>query len=139
MDAPRVLYVCRRNAGRSQMAAAFTAHYGQGKVTVASAGTAPADTVDPTVAVAMREVGIDIRQNLPRRISEADVRATDICITMGCGDQCPVLPNVRYLDWPFDDPAGRDLTDVRPIRDGIERNVRALLEELGVQSAPMPS
>ena len=139
MAAPRVLFVCRRNAGRSQMAAAFTAHHGQGRVIVASAGTAPADTVDPTVAMAMREVGIDIRKNLPRRISEADVRATDICITMGCGDQCPVLPNVRYIDWPFDDPAGRHLADVRPIRDGIERNVQALLAELGIQPAPMPT
>lgn len=139
MAAPRVLFVCRRNAGRSQMAAAFTAHHGQGRVIVASAGTAPADSVDPTVAVAMREVGIDIRQNLPRRISESDVRATDICITMGCGDQCPVLPNVRYLDWPFDDPHGRHLADVRPIRDGIERNVQALLAELGVQPNPVPS
>ena len=139
MDAPRILFVCRRNAGRSQMAAAFTAHYGQDRVMVASAGTAPGETVDPTVALAMREVGIDIRGKAPRGISDADVRATDICITMGCGDQCPVLPNVRYIDWPFDDPAGRDLADVRPIRDGIERNVRALLAELGVQPDPMPS
>ena len=92
MAAPRVLFVCRRNAGRSQIAAAFTARYGQGRVIVASAGTAPADTVDPTVAVAMREIGIDIRQNLPRRIEEADVRTTDICITMGCGDRVSGLP-----------------------------------------------
>ena len=127
-----MLFVCRRNAGRSQMAAAFTAHHAQGRVVVASAGTVPAETVDPTVALAMREVGIDVRGNTPRRISDADVQATDICITMGCGDQCPVLPDVRYIDWPFDDPAGRDLADVRPIRDGIERNVRALLAELGV-------
>ncbi len=121
------------------MAAAFTAHHAQGRVIVASVGTAPAETVDPTVALAMREVGIDVNGNVPRRISDADVQATDICITMGCGDQCPVLPDVRYIDWPFDDPAGRDLADVRPIRDGIERNVRALLAELRLRSDPVPS
>ncbi len=101
-------------------------------------GTAPAETVDATVALAMREVGSDVRGKAPRRISDANFRATDICITMGCGDQCPVLPNVRYIDWPFDDPAGRDLADVRPIRDGIERNVRALLADLGVNADPVP-
>ena len=121
------------------MAAAFTAHHAQGRVIVASAGTAPSETVDPTVTLAMREVGIEVNGNVPRRISDADVQATDICITMGCGDQCPVLPDVRYIDWPFDDPAGRDLADVGPIRDGIERNVRALLSELGVRSDPVPS
>ena len=132
------LFVCRRNAGRSQMAAAFTAHHAQGRVIVASAGTAPAENVNPTVTLAMQEVGIDVNGNVPRHISDADVQVTDICITMGCGDQCPVLPDVRYIDWPFDDPAGRDLAEVRPIRDCIERNVRALLADLGVNADPMP-
>jgi arsenate reductase (thioredoxin) len=125
-----VLFVCVHNAGRSQMAAAFLTHLGRGRIEVRSAGSAPADTVNPTVAAAMAEVGIDITAEAPKVLTVDAVHASDVVITMGCGDACPVFPGKRYLDWQLDDPAGRDIEGVRPIRDEIERRVRGLIEEL---------
>jgi protein-tyrosine-phosphatase len=134
-DRPEVLFVCVHNAGRSQMAAAFLAHHGADRVVVRSAGTAPADTINPTVVEAMAERGIDLgeRGAHPKRLDEAAVRASDVVITMGCGDVCPFYPGTRYLDWQLDDPAGLPLDAVRPIRDEIERRVLALLAELGAR------
>jgi len=127
-----VLFVCVHNAGRSQMAAAFLERHGGDRVAVRSAGTAPVDEINPVVIEAMAEVGIDLISSgaRPKRLDEAAVRASDFVITMGCGDTCPVFPGVRYLDWPLDDPAGRGLDAVRPIRDAIELRVLDLLKEL---------
>ncbi len=127
-----ILFVCVHNAGRSQMAAALLHHHGGDRVVVRSAGTAPAAAVNPVVVQAMAEVGIDLLANgaQPKRLEEAAVRASDIVITMGCGDQCPFFPGVRYLDWPVDDPAGLDIDAIRPIRNAIERRVLDLLTEL---------
>ena len=129
---PEVLFVCVHNAGRSQMAAALLHHHAAGRVVVRSAGSAPADTVNPAVVAAMAEVGLDLSREFPKPLTDDAVRAADVVITMGCGDACPVYPGKRYLDWALDDPAGRDVADVRPIRDEIDRRVRALLTELGV-------
>lgn len=120
------------NAGRSQMAAAFLARHGDDKVIVRSAGTAPAETINPAVVEAMAEVGIDLAASgaRPKRLEDAAVQASDIVITMGCGDECPYYPGTRYLDWTLDDPAGKGVDAVRPIRDEIERRVLDLLEEL---------
>ncbi len=128
---PSVLFVCVHNAGRSQMAAAFLAHLARGRVDVRSAGSAPADTVNPAVVEAMSEVGVDLSGQSPKMLTTEAVRASDVVITMGCGDACPVFPGKRYLDWALDDPAGQGLAAVRPIRDEIERRVRDLLDELG--------
>ena len=127
---PDVLFVCVHNAGRSQMAAAFLQHHGRGRVRVRSAGSAPASGLNPAVVAAMSEVGIDLSHASPSHLSDEAVRAADVVITMGCGDACPIHPGKRYLDWPLDDPAGRGVDDVRPIRDEIERRVLVLLEEL---------
>lgn len=129
---PEVLFVCIHNAGRSQMAAAFLMHHGGDRVVVRSAGTAPADTINPAVVEAMAEVGIDLAAMgaTPKRLTDAAVEASDVVITMGCGDECPFYPGTRYLDWALDDPAGQGLDAVRPIRDEIERRVLGLLEEL---------
>lgn len=129
---PEVLFVCVHNAGRSQMAAALLAHHAGDRVIVRSAGTAPADSINPAVVDVMAEVGIDLHAAgaHPKRLEEAAVRASDVVITMGCGDTCPFFPGVRYLDWPLPDPAGQAIDAVRPIRDEIDRRVRALLEEL---------
>ena len=129
---PEVLFVCVHNAGRSQMAAALLAHHGGDRVVVRSAGTAPAATINPAVIEAMAELGIDLPASgaHPKRLEEAAVRASDVVITMGCGDECPFFPGTRYLDWTLDDPAGKGLDAVRPIRDEIDRRVRALLAEL---------
>ena len=127
---PEVLFVCVHNAGRSQMAAALLDHHAAGRVRVTSAGSAPADTVNPAVVEAMREVGLDISREFPKRLTSDSVRAADVVITMGCGDACPVFPGKRYLDWQLDDPAGRGVEAVRPIRDEIDRRVRTLLAEL---------
>lgn len=129
---PEVLFVCVHNAGRSQMAAALLAHHGGDRVVVRSAGTAPADDVNPAVVEVMAEMGIDLRAAgaRPKRLEESMVRASDVVITMGCGDTCPFFPGVRYLDWPLPDPAGQGVDAVRPIRDEIERLVLALLSEL---------
>ncbi|MCN9244385.1 arsenate reductase ArsC [Streptomyces sp. RY43-2] len=127
---PSVLFVCVHNAGRSQMAAAFLTHLGQGKVEVRSAGSAPADTVNPAVVEAMAEAGIDISAETPKVLTSEAVQASDVVITMGCGDACPVFPGKQYVDWKLDDPAGQGVVAVRPIRDEIENRVRGLLNEL---------
>jgi protein-tyrosine-phosphatase len=125
-----VLFVCVHNAGRSQMAAALLERLGDGRVDVVSAGSEPADELNPAVAEAMREVDIDLDGRVPRRLEDEDVREADVVVTMGCGDACPVYPGKRYEDWPLDDPAGKTVEEVRPIRDEIDRRVRALLSEL---------
>ncbi|MFJ6674859.1 low molecular weight phosphatase family protein [Actinosynnema sp. NPDC091369] len=127
---PEVLFVCVHNAGRSQMAAALLEHYALGRVTVRSAGSAPADRVNPAAAEALAELGLDITAEVPSKLTTDDVEASDVVITMGCGDTCPVFPGKRYLDWELDDPAGQGVDAVRPIRDDIDRRVRALLAEL---------
>ncbi|MFI9612015.1 arsenate reductase ArsC [Streptomyces sp. NPDC052023] len=132
---PSVLFVCVHNAGRSQMAAAFLARLAAGRVEVRAAGSAPADAVNPAVAAAMGERGIDISAEIPKILTTEAVRASDVVITMGCGDTCPVFPGKRYLDWQLDDPAGQGVDAVRPIRDEIEQRVRGLLAELGVPAA----
>lgn len=129
---PSVLFVCVHNAGRSQMAAAYLARLGGDRVEVHSAGSAPADTVNPAVAEAMAEVGIDISAETPKILTTEAVRTSDVVITMGCGDACPYFPGKRYLDWRLDDPAGQGVAAVRPIRDAIESRVRGLLAELGI-------
>ena len=127
---PQVLFVCVHNAGRSQMAAAFLHHYAKGVVEVRSAGSAPADTINPAVREAMAEVGIDLSGQQPKRLTTDAVEASDVVITMGCGDACPVFPGRRYLDWQLADPAGKGVEAVRPIREEIDRRVRDLLAEL---------
>ena len=129
---PEVLFVCVHNAGRSQMAAAFLTRDAAGRVAVRSAGTAPADEINPVVVEAMSEVGIDLLASgaTPKSLTDAAVRASDLVITMGCGDECPYFPGVRYVDWDLDDPAGRPIEDVRRIRDEIEQRVHALLHDV---------
>jgi arsenate reductase (thioredoxin) len=127
---PEVLFVCVHNAGRSQMAAALLQHYALGRIAVRSAGSEPAEKVNPAAAEALAELGLDITAEIPAKLSYADVEASDVVITMGCGDTCPVFPGKRYLDWPLDDPAGQGVDAVRPIRDDIDRRVRELLAEL---------
>lgn len=129
-EPPQVLFVCVHNAGRSRMAAALLERHSRGRVGVRSAGTMPADEVNPVVVEAMRELGIDIADERPTRLSDASVADSDVVITMGCGDACPVFPGTRYLDWELPDPSGKTLEEVRPIRDEIDRRVRALLAEL---------
>ena len=132
-DKPSVLFVCVHNAGRSQMAAAFLGHLSGGAVDVRSAGSEPADQVNPAAVAAMAEVGIDITTETPKILTTEAVRASDVVITMGCSDTCPVFPGTRYLDWTLDDPAGKGVEAVRPIRDEIRRRVEHLLAELAVQ------
>lgn len=127
---PSVLFVCVHNAGRSQMAAGFLAHLAGGRIEVRSAGSTPGDQVNPVAVEAMREVGIDISAQTPKILTIDAVKASDVCITMGCGDACPVFPGKRYLDWTLDDPAGQGIEAVRPIRDEIERRIRGLIAEL---------
>ena len=129
-DKPSVLFVCVHNAGRSQMAAAFLAHLAAGAVEVRSAGSAPSDQVNPAAVQAMAEVGIDIAAEKPKILTDQAVRESDVVITMGCGDSCPFYPGKRYEDWVLDDPAGKDVAAVRPIRDEIRRRVEALLDDL---------
>ncbi|WP_433237036.1 arsenate reductase ArsC [Actinomadura nitritigenes] len=133
---PEVLFVCVHNAGRSQMAAALLDHHAAGRVRVRSAGSAPADAVNPAVAEAMAEIGLDLSTEFPKPLTGDAVRAADVVITMGCGDVCPVFPGKRYLDWRLDDPAGRPVEQVRPIRDEIDARVRALLAELLPAESP---
>ena len=130
---PSVLYVCVHNAGRSQMAAAWTRYLSGGAVEVRSAGSAPADRINPAAVEAMLEVGIDMRAEQPKVLTTDAVQASDAVITMGCGDACPIFPGKRYEDWTLDDPAGQGVDAVRPIRDEIRRRVEALLRELGVE------
>jgi arsenate reductase len=129
-DTPSVLFVCVHNAGRSQMAAGWLRHLAGDAVEVRSAGSAPGDRVNPAAVEAMAEVGIDISGQRPKVLTAGAVEASDVVITMGCGDACPVFPGRRYLDWQLEDPAGKSVDSVRPIRDEIERRVRKLLEEL---------
>ncbi|MEV7341779.1 arsenate reductase ArsC [Streptomyces sp. NPDC093544] len=129
---PSVLFVCVHNAGRSQMAAAFLTHLATDRVEVRSAGSTPAAAVNPAVVEAMEERGIDISAETPKILTTEAVQASDVVITMGCGDTCPVFPGKRYLDWQLDDPAGQGVDAVRPIRDEIEHRVRGLLTELGI-------
>jgi arsenate reductase len=131
---PEVLFVCVRNAGRSQMAAALLERHAGGRVRVGSAGTAPADAVDPMVRDAMAELGIDLTAERPKRLEDDAVREADVVVTMGCGDACPVFPGTRYEDWEVPDPSGRDLDAVRAIRDEIDRRVQELATELAVQA-----
>jgi arsenate reductase (thioredoxin) len=127
---PTVLFVCVHNAGRSQMAAALLRRHGGNDVRVLSAGTEPADRLDPAVLEVMGEVGIDLSAEAPKLLTPDSVEAADVVITMGCGDSCPFFPGTRYLDWPLDDPAGRPVDEFRVIRDEIDRRVRQLVAEL---------
>jgi protein-tyrosine-phosphatase len=129
---PGVLFLCVHNAGRSQMAAAFLRRLGGDRVNVFSGGSEPAAQLNPAVVAAMAERGIDISGEHPRHWDDDDVRATDVIVTMGCGDACPVYPGKRYLDWELEDPAGQPIETVRMIRDDIERRVRGLLTDLGL-------
>jgi arsenate reductase (thioredoxin) len=129
-DVPEVLFVCVHNAGRSQMAAALLDHYANGKVQVRSAGSDPADRLNPAVVAAMAEVGIDLSRAFPKPLTEASVKAADVVITMGCGDACPFYPGKRYEDWELQDPAGQPVEVVRRIRDDIDGRVQQVLSEL---------
>jgi arsenate reductase (thioredoxin) len=129
-EVPEVLFVCVQNAGRSQMAAGLLDKLAEGRVHVRSAGSEPADQVNPNVVVAMAEVGVDLEKEFPKPLTDEVVRAADAVITMGCGDACPIYPGKRYEDWEPEDPAGKDLETVRRIRDDIETRVRGLLAEL---------
>jgi protein-tyrosine-phosphatase len=130
MNKPSVLFVCVHNAGRSQMAAAFLTHLAGDKVEVRSAGSAPADSVNPAVVEALSEIGIDISNEIPKVLTTAAVESSDVVITMGCGDACPFFPGKRYLDWPLADPAGQGVAAVRPIRDEIRKLVEDLIPTL---------
>ncbi|MBZ4019663.1 arsenate reductase ArsC [Streptomyces purpurogeneiscleroticus] len=132
-EKPSVLFVCVHNAGRSQMAAAWLSHLAGDRIEVRSAGSAPADRVNPAAVEAMREVGIDMSAQRPKVLTVDAVQASDVCITMGCGDACPVFPGKRYLDWKLDDPAGQGVEAVRPIRDEIKRRVADLIAEIAPQ------
>jgi arsenate reductase len=134
-EIPTILFVCVHNAGRSQMAAALLARHAAGAVEIRSAGSEPADAVDPAVREAMAELGIDLSAERPTRLTTDAVEASDVVITMGCGDACPIFPGKRYLDWDLTDPAGKTIEEIRPIRDDIDAHVRALLAEL---SRPQP-
>jgi protein-tyrosine-phosphatase len=129
-ERPRVLFVCVHNAGRSQMAAALLDHYAEGRVDVISAGSTPANELNPAVVAVMAEVGLDLAGAHPKLLTSDAVEGSDVVITMGCGDACPLFPGKRYLDWELTDPAGLSIEDVRPIRDEIDRRVQALVAEL---------
>lgn len=130
MSTPTVLFVCVHNAGRSQMAAGYLRQLAGDRVTVLSAGSAPADSLNPAAVAVMAEEGIDIASETPQLLSVDSVKASDVVITMGCGDACPVFPGKRYEDWELEDPAGKDLDRVRDIRDDIRRRIEKLLEGL---------
>jgi protein-tyrosine-phosphatase len=138
-ERPSVLFVCVHNAGRSQMAAAYTRVLSGGVIEVRSAGSAPGDRVNPAAVEAMLEEGIDMSAEVPKILTVDAVRASDVCITMGCGDTCPVFPGKRYEDWVLDDPAGQGVDAVRPIRDEIRRRVEELIGSLGVRLHPAPA
>ena len=126
-DVPEVLFVCVHNAGRSQMAAGLTRLRSQGRIRVRSAGSAPAEEINPNAVAVLEELGIDITDEFPKPLTDDGVRAADVVITMGCGDACPIYPGKRYEDWELDDPAGQDLATVRRIRDEIDERVQALV------------
>ena len=130
MSKPSVIFVCVHNAGRSQMAAAFLTHLAGDRVEVRSAGSAPADSINPAVVEAMKEVGIDISHEQPKVLTTFAVEQSDVVITMGCGDACPFFPGKRYLDWVLQDPAGQGVADIRPIRDQIKKLVEELIPTL---------
>jgi protein-tyrosine-phosphatase len=127
---PQVLFVCVHNAGRSQMAAALLVHHAAGRVDVRSAGSIPAAEINPAVRTAMTEIGIDLENAHPKLLTTDAVQASDVVVTMGCGDACPIFPGKRYLDWDLTDPAGKTLDQIRPIRDDIDSRVRVLLADL---------
>ncbi|MHA6511265.1 arsenate reductase ArsC [Tessaracoccus sp. Z1128] len=129
-DKPSVLFVCIHNAGRSQMAAGYLRHLGEGRIEVRSAGSAPADSINPAAVAAMAEEGIDISAEQPKILTTEAVEVSDVVVTMGCGDTCPFYPGKRYEDWTLDDPAGQGVDAVRPIRDEIRRRVEQLISEL---------
>ncbi len=129
-EVPEILVVCTHNAGRSVAARVLLDHYGQGRVAVRSAGSAPGDAINPAVAQILAERGLDVSKEFPKPLTEEAVRAADVVVTMGCGDACPVFPAKRYLDWDLADPAGRPVEEVGPIVDDIDRRARALLDEL---------
>jgi len=129
-EVPEVLFVCVHNAGRSQMAAALLDHHAGGKVHVRSAGSTPADEINPAVVTVMDEVGLDLTKEFPKPLTTETVQAADVVVTMGCGDACPIFPGKRYLDWELDDPAGKSVDEVRRIRDEIDLRVRSLLDKL---------
>ena len=127
---PSVLFVCVHNAGRSQMAAGFLQHFAGDWVEVRSAGSAPADSINPAVVIAMKEEGVDLSEQKPKILTDEAVEASDVVITMGCGDVCPIYPGKRYLDWKLDDPAGQGIDAIRPIRDQIKSLVKELISTL---------
>ena len=127
---PEVLFVCVHNAGRSQMAAALLQHHAAGRVQVRSAGSEPADAINPAVVEVMNEIGIDVSTEVPKKLLTEDVAASDVVITMGCGDACPIFPGKRYEDWALSDPAGKGPDEVRGVRDAIDQRVRSLLSDL---------
>jgi arsenate reductase len=129
-EKPSVLFVCVHNAGRSQMAAAYLTHLAGDRVEVRSAGSAPADAVNPAAVEAMAEEGIDMSAEIPKVLTDEAVRASDVVITMGCGDTCPIYPGKRYEDWKLDDPAGQGVEAVRPIRDEIRTRIEALISDI---------
>jgi arsenate reductase (thioredoxin) len=129
-DPPEVLFVCVHNAGRSQMAAGLVKLRAEGRILVRSAGSEPADTINPAVVEAMAELGVDVSEELPKPLTRGAVEEADVVITMGCGDACPVFPGKRYEDWELDDPAGEDVDTVRRIRDEIDARVRELVSDL---------
>jgi len=133
---PSVLFVCVHNAGRSQMAAGFLTDLGGDRVEVRSAGSIPGDQVNPSAVAAMAEVGIDISDQTPKILTTDAVQASDVVITMGCGDACPIFPGKRYLDWDLEDPAGQGVEAVRPIRDEIKARIQVLLAELLADQSP---
>jgi arsenate reductase (thioredoxin) len=127
---PSVLFVCVHNAGRSQMAAAYLTHFSRGRIEVRSAGSAPADSVNPAAVEAMAEEGIDMSAETPKILTDEAVQDSDVVITMGCGDACPFYPGKRYEDWELADPAGKGVASVRPIRDEIKARIQQLIAEL---------
>jgi arsenate reductase (thioredoxin) len=129
-DQPEVLFVCVHNAGRSQMAAGLVKLRSEGRIGVRSAGSSPGDQINPAAVEAMREIGVDLSEEFPKPLTDEFVKASDVVITMGCGDACPIYPGKRYEDWELDDPAGQDLETVRRIRDEIDARVQNLVAEL---------
>ncbi|KRC39025.1 arsenate reductase ArsC [Oerskovia sp. Root22] len=139
VEKPSALFVCVHNAGRSQMAAGFLRALSGGAVEVRSAGSMPADQINPVAVEAMLEAGIDIRTQTPKVLTTEAVQASDVVITMGCGDVCPIYPGKRYEDWKLEDPAGQGIESVRPIRDEIRTRILTLLTELGVEPVEIPA
>jgi arsenate reductase (thioredoxin) len=129
-ETPEVLFVCVHNAGRSQMAAALLDHYATGRINVRSAGSTPANEINPAVVAVMNEIGLDLSKEFPKPLTDDAARAADVIVTMGCGDACPFFPGKRYEDWELEDPAGKSADQIRPIRDEIDRRVKALLASL---------